>query len=86
MDMEFSQEIELGRGLVASSNMLPAGVSPLLFTSIHVHYRGLAQLVERTLWEREVTGSSPVSPTERSSKCIQSIVCSMLISTSKEPN
>ena len=31
-----------------------------------VVFRGVAQLVERSLWEREVAGSSPVTPTRKS--------------------
>ncbi len=49
------------RALRALVPMGRGGSSPLLGTH---SLRGLAQLVERPLWEREVTGSSPVSPTQ----------------------
>ena len=33
--------------------------------SLAVHVRGIAQLEERAVWDREVGGSSPLSPTLR---------------------
>ena len=30
---------------------------------VTVSFRGIAQLVERAVWDREVGGSSPLSPT-----------------------
>ena len=39
------------------------GSSPTRGTITIISYRGLAQLVERAVWDREVEGSSPLSPT-----------------------
>ncbi len=53
------------RALRASvSNDMRVRLSPAALLSFMINYRGVAQLVARAVWDREVAGSNPVSPTK----------------------
>lgn len=46
-------------------SLYPQGCESSTLSRGTIDLRGIAQLVERAVWDREVGGSSPLSPTKR---------------------